>query len=58
MVSYSAAYEGLCSASVILMYPREEKSSFQRNLSLSAKRGSSMLDEAKLRTGSSSVGSF
>ncbi|XP_013391061.1 trafficking protein particle complex subunit 9 [Lingula anatina] len=46
----AAAYEGLCSASVIIMYPREERQSFQRNYSWSTKRGSSMMQEAKQRS--------
>ncbi|KAK3088481.1 hypothetical protein FSP39_019701 [Pinctada imbricata] len=46
--------EGLCSASVIMTYPRNSSAlpGLRRNLSLSTKRGSSMMNEAKLRTGS------
>ncbi len=45
--SPSAALEGLCSASVILMCPAVEKNvGFSRNASFSVKRGSSAMKEA------------
>ncbi|XP_062576163.1 trafficking protein particle complex subunit 9-like [Saccostrea cucullata] len=49
-----ACYEGLASAAVVINYPKSVAlSGLRRNVySLSAKRGSSMLNEAKLRTGS------
>nr|XP_022294206.1 trafficking protein particle complex subunit 9-like [Crassostrea virginica] len=49
-----ACYEGLASAAVIINYPKSVAlSGLRRNFfSLSTKRGSSMLQEAKLRTGS------
>lgn len=50
----SACYEGLSSAAVVINYPKSVAlSGLRRNyFSLSSKRGSSMLNEAKLRTGS------
>ncbi|XP_061177243.1 trafficking protein particle complex subunit 9-like isoform X2 [Saccostrea echinata] len=49
-----ACYEGLASAAVVINYPKSATlSGLRRNFySLSAKRGSSLLNEAKLRTGS------
>lgn len=49
-----ACYEGLSSAAVVINYPKSVAlSGLRRNyFSLSSKRGSSMLNEAKLRTGS------
>lgn len=53
-VFFLACYEGLSSAAVVINYPKSVAlSGLRRNyFSLSSKRGSSMLNEAKLRTGS------
>ncbi|KAK2184647.1 hypothetical protein NP493_259g02024 [Ridgeia piscesae] len=48
----AACYEGMCSASVSKVEPQVEKTSFQRNMSFSMKRGASALNEAGLLIGS------
>ncbi|XP_052097237.1 trafficking protein particle complex subunit 9-like [Mytilus californianus] len=47
-----ACFEGLCSASVILVYPRVKNPTLRRVESMSIKPGSSMGKETKIRAGS------
>ena len=47
---FVGTYEGLCAASVAIMYPQVvDRSAFQRNISFSVKRGVSATQESKLR---------
>ena len=50
VICITAALEGLCSASVIMMSPVAEKSDLRRNLSFSVKRGRAAVDDHKHRT--------
>ena len=47
---FTAALEGLCSASVIMMCPVVEKADLRRNVSFSMKRGKAAVDDSRLRT--------
>ncbi|XP_033727368.1 trafficking protein particle complex subunit 9-like [Pecten maximus] len=47
-----ACFEGICSASVIVRFPKSQTPTLRRNFSLQAKLGSSMSNDTKLRTGS------
>ncbi|OWF53426.1 Trafficking protein particle complex subunit 9 [Mizuhopecten yessoensis] len=47
-----ACFEGICSASVIVRFPKSQTPTLRRNFSLQATRGTSMANDTKLRTGS------
>ena len=49
-IYFTAALEGLCSASVIMMCPVVEKTDLRRNVSFSMKRGRAAVDDSRLRT--------
>ena len=52
---FAACYEGLCSASVILICPRVKSPALRRVESMTVKPGSSLSKEAKTRAGQLSV---
>ncbi|XP_064652113.1 trafficking protein particle complex subunit 9-like isoform X2 [Lineus longissimus] len=47
----AGAYEGLCSASVAIHYPKVQRQPLTRNLSFSTTRGKSAMSEAKFKSG-------
>ena len=52
---FAACYEGLCSASAILICPRVKSPALRRVESMVVKPGSSLSKEAKIRAGQLSV---